>query len=319
MMNTNTTTDKNLIPEIHFAPMQGYTDMVYYSVYSKYFPHVDFYYTPFFSVDDDLSKTIPDLPVQLFNQIIPQVLPKNIDELKLLLDFVLRNHFSAINLNLGCPYPMVTKRGRGAALIAADGIVADMINYIHDNSTLKVSIKTRLGMENEIDILKLIDSIHSKEVDSIIVHPRTARQLYKGNVSMPMFQKCKEAFPHINFVYNGDITDLMTFSQVNHIIDSQQKWMIGRGLLSNPFLAGDIKGADFGSEKERKNLLHTFVHQLMETIENNSNDKGHALNRIRVQFGYLMNAFPNSEKMRRVVRKSKTLNELKMFVDRELG
>jgi tRNA-dihydrouridine synthase len=318
-MNTNKTTNKIYIPEIHFAPMQGYTDMAYYLAYSKIFPHIDYYYTPFFSVDDDLSGTISNIPAQLFNQIIPQVLPKNIDELKLLLEFVMRNHFSDINLNLGCPYPMVTKRGRGAALIATGGIVAYMIDYIHDNSPLRVSIKTRLGMENEMDVLKLLDSISSKKVDSIIVHPRTAKQLYNGKVLLPMFQKCKELFPHINFIYNGDIIDLQTFSQLNEIIDSQQKWMIGRGMLSNPFLAGDIKGVDFGNENKRKVLLHSFVCQLIETIEYDSNDKGHAFNRVRIQLGYLLNAFPDSQKVKRVIRKSRILNELKLFVDRELG
>jgi len=317
-MNTNTAADKIYIPEIHFAPMQGYTDMAYYSAYSNFFTHIDYYYTPYFSVDDDLSGTISNIPVRLFNQTIPQVLPKNIDELKLLLEFIMRNHFSDINVNLGCPYPMVTKRGRGAALIAADRIVADMIDYIHDNSHLKVSIKTRLGMENEMDILKLLDSISSKEVDSIIIHPRTAKQLYKGKVSLPIFQKCKELFPHVNFIYNGDINDLQTFSHLNEIIYPQRKWMIGRGLLSNPFLAGNIKGVDFGNETDRKIRLHDFVCQLIDTIECVSNDKGHAYNRVKIQLGYLLNAFPDSQKVRRVVRKSKSLNELKLFVDQEL-
>lgn len=76
--------------EIHFAPMQGFTDMAYYSAFSKHFASVEYYYTPFFCVDDRLEKAFFEGSNLVREKLVWQVLPKDIDELKVLTDFVLR-------------------------------------------------------------------------------------------------------------------------------------------------------------------------------------------------------------------------------------
>jgi len=309
-MNTVPTSLEISRHEIHFAPLQGYTDMAYYSAFACYFPYVDFFYTPYFSIDDNLALKIKNVPHLISKQIIGQVLPKDIHELKLLLKFIEENNFSEINLNLGCPYPMVTNKQRGAGLIQHQKIVADMIDYIHDHSSLQISVKTRLGLKSEDEILRLLDTIASKKLKSIIVHPRTAVQLYKGEVSRLMFQKCRMLFPTINFIYNGDITNLAVFNEVQASLPGQQKWMIGRGLLSNPFLAEQIKGRFNNDSEANKGLLYKFMLKLIEEIERDSKDNGHLLNRLKTQFHYLSNAFPEPIKTGRLVKKIKSIEEL---------
>lgn len=313
-MDTLQDSNKNWTPEIHFAPLQGYTDIAYYLAFSIYFPYVDFYYTPYYSIEDDLSVRLDTIPDRILSQIVPQILPKTVDELKLLLSFVQQNNFTEINLNLGCPYPMVTKRGRGAALIGRGEVVADMINFINDHSDIKVSIKTRLGLEDEFEIFKLLDTIDVGKIDRLIVHPRTARQLYKGRVNVPIYQKCREMYPQIDMIYNGDITNLDDFNCIQELLNGQQKWMIGRGLLSNPFLSGQIKGFDSGIERLKAEQLYQFIVILMDEIIKDSNDRGHALNRIRNQFDYLSNAFPVSQKIIRGIKKIKSISELEKFL-----
>jgi tRNA-dihydrouridine synthase len=312
-MNTIPASFKNHTPEIHFAPLQGFTDMAYFSAYSHFFSDVDFYYTPYFSVDDNLSVEL-FLPKLLSNQLIAQVLPKDIAELGILLDFVVKNNFSEINMNLGCPYPMVTRKGRGAALIQQRNKVAEMIDFIHNHSSLDVSIKTRLGLSDENEILHLLDDVAVKKIKSVIVHPRTAAQLYKGDVSLPMYHRCLELFPDFDFIFNGDITSLAVFEKLQAFFPDQSKWMIGRGLLSDPFLAGRLKGADFGDIDSKNKLLKRFIIKLIDEIENNSKDKGHAINRIKTQFQYLSYAFTNPQKVSRTVKKMKLIDEIEEFV-----
>jgi tRNA-dihydrouridine synthase B len=316
-MNTFSISDKNCLPEIHLAPLQGYTDMAYISSYESCFEGVDYYYTPYFSVDEDLSGTNLKIHQKLLNKLIPQVLPANINELKQLMAFVMPYNFSTINLNLGCPYPMVTRKGRGAYLIQTGKTVSEFIDYIHDNFPLKVSIKTRLGLTNKTEIFNLLETIASKEIESVIIHPRTASQLYKGEVSVSIFQECKALFPNIDFIYNGDIVNLENFSEFQKLFINQHKWMIGRGILSNPLLACEIKGISFDDERERNNLLKKFIYKLIDEIENSSKDRGHALNRIKMQFNYLSNSFPVQKKIIRFVKKIKSESELIEFLMKE--
>jgi tRNA-dihydrouridine synthase len=313
-MNPVPTSFETCRPEIHFAPLQGYTDMAYYSAFSCCFPHVDFFYTPYFSIDDNLSPKIKNIPQLISKQIVAQVLPKDVHELKRLLKYVVENNFAEINLNLGCPYPMVTNKQRGAGLIQHRKVVADMIDYILDHSSLQISVKTRLGLKSEDEILQLLDTIASKKLKSIIVHPRTAVQLYKGDVSLPMYKKCKTLFPTIDFIYNGDITSVAVFNEVQASLNGQQKWMIGRGLLSNPFLAEQVKGIFYTDAEAKKRHLYKFILKLIEETERDSKNNGHLLNRLKTQFHYLSDAFPEPIKTGRLVKKIKSIEGFEGFL-----
>ncbi len=311
-MGTSSTNDKISGAEIHFAPMQGFTDMAYYSAFSKHFAGVGYYYTPFFCVDDRLERTFFAGSDLVLEKLVWQILPKDIDEMKVLTHFVLRQGGSMLNINLGCPYPMVTRRGRGAALISNPEMVVSMIDYIRNYTPLTVSIKTRLGLSRDDEVFPLLEALARKSCTQVIVHARTATQLYKGNVNTERFLECRLRFPEIDFVYNGDIVDTESFLNFTNLFQGQYKWMIGRGLLCDPFLADRITdNSDCLSELKRKDILQNFVFDLIEGIVSTSNDTGHALNRLKNQFIYLANAFPEPKRITRLVRRSKSTDELK--------
>jgi tRNA-dihydrouridine synthase B len=303
--------------EIHFAPLQGLTDHVYRNVHFQYIGGVDFYYTPYFSVDDFLTFNTEKYPEELFRLTIPQILPGNMDELKLLFQFIYNLHFSSININLGCPYPMVTRKGRGAALIRQPNLVSDMIHFINDHSRLIVSLKTRLGLDDETEIFNLLEKVNPEEIGTITVHPRTAKQLYKGEASLVLFQQCKEIFPQFDLIYNGDINSIEDFIKFKKLIKDQNKWMLGRGLLSNPLLGSQIKNVSYNIPDNFYKELFKFVFHLIEEIETDSKDQGHALNRVKSQFVYLSNSFPCRRMIYRAIRKSKSLIDVKEFLIEE--
>jgi tRNA-dihydrouridine synthase len=140
--------------EIHFAPLQGFIDYVYQVSHFQHIGNVDFYYTPYYSVEDSLTIKTENFPEDLFHRTIPQILPGNMNELKVLFQFIHNLHFSCININLGCPYPMVTRKGRGAGLIRQPNLVSDMVHFISDHSNLIISLKTRLGLSDETDLFE---------------------------------------------------------------------------------------------------------------------------------------------------------------------
>jgi len=297
--------------EIHFAPLQGYTDLAYCNAHFQYIGGVDYYYTPFFSVDDRLFIDKENFHNGLFERTIPQILPGNMDELKILFRFVDENQFQAININLGCPYPMVTRKGRGAGLIQNPKLVSDMIHFISDHSGLSISLKTRLGLTDENGIFKLLEMINPEEVKTVVIHSRTAKQLYKGEASPEMFSKCKDMFPTFDLIYNGDINSIEDFRKLKDQFQGQKKWMLGRGLLSDPLLGMQIKNDTSNLTHEYYAKLFDFVFHLIENIEADSKDRGHTLNRVKSHFVFLSNSFPLEKNKFRIIRKSKSLNEVK--------
>jgi tRNA-dihydrouridine synthase B len=303
--------------EIHFAPLQGFTDIAYRNAHFQHIGNTDYYYTPYFSVDDHLSIDAKKNCEELFSRTIPQILPGNMDELKFLFRLIIGNKFQTININLGCPYPMVTRKGRGAGLIQRPELVSEMISYIHDQSNLTVSLKTRLGLYDETEIFKLLEIIDPDTIDAIIIHPRTAKQLYKGNTSPLMYQQCKEKFPQFDFIFNGDINSIDDFIKLKEQFELQDKWMLGRGLLSNPLLGWQIKNFNHNLNEEFRQRLYNFIFQLVENIEEDSKDQGHALNRLKSQFIYLCNSFAEPRKIFRVVRKSKSIDEIMELINSE--
>ncbi|MDA3928572.1 MAG: tRNA-dihydrouridine synthase family protein [Prolixibacteraceae bacterium] len=280
-------------PIIHFAPLQGFTDKVYREMFDKHFGNIDYYYSPYLSLNNDLS-THSDSDIVLNarqhhkNKLIPQILPANTNELKTLLNKVIEQGYKTVNINAGCPYPMVIRKGRGSALLQQPDFIVESVKYIEEYTRLNVSIKLRSGIENSDEIYRFLDGIPIEKFQHIIVHPRTAKQLYKGEASIEVFKKCKALFKEASFIYNGDIKSVSDFNKLSTELGSESQVMIGRGLLENPFLALQLKNNYTYNEKTKNEPLIHFMLDLIENIEVDSKDQGHALNRIKNQFNTLL-------------------------------
>ncbi len=300
--------------EIHSAPIQGYTDYAYIKAHFSTIGCIDYYYTPYFSVDNiqkiSRRKGTSGLSDDLAKIIIPQILPGNINELKTLISFIGGLNSSEVNINLGCPYPMATNKGRGAALIMKYELVNDFINYIHENTNLNISIKSRIGLKNNDEILNFLEKVNSSKVKNFIIHPRVASQLYKGKIHTAIFNKCLESFPNCDIIYNGDITSVDEYNDLQKLIPSQNKWMIGRGILQNPLLACQIKTSKAENYSLNNERLFLFLNDLISEIASDSNDKGHEFNRIKNHFLFLSESMPDPRRFSRLIKKTKSTAEI---------
>ena len=103
---------------IHFSPLQGYTDRIYRNAFAHYFGGVEVYYTPFIRVEKgalrkrDLRDIEPE--TNTVADLIPQILPGSADEFRLLTDAVGEKGYRQIDINLGCPFPMIAGKHKGA-------------------------------------------------------------------------------------------------------------------------------------------------------------------------------------------------------------
>lgn len=237
---------------IHFAPLQGYTEDVYRRLHNEIFGSVDAYYSPFVRLEHGKvrSKDMRDIRPE-FNEgvnLIPQIIARDSEEMQTLLDVILPLGYKEIDINMGCPFPLQTKHGRGAGLLESPEKVRQMMEIVKRTESVSFSVKMRLGLNDEDGWKSILPILNDTPLHHVTIHPRIAQQQYKGNVNMAAFDAFLESSTH-PVIYNGDI---LTIDDIKALEDKYGNRlhgiMIGRGLLARPSLAweyaNDVKLSD---------------------------------------------------------------------------
>lgn len=306
--------------KLYLAPVQGFTDYAYSSAHSDVVGGIDAYFTSFIAIErDGKVKKAHRKEMERYSaldSIVPQIQPANVEETKVLLDFILNYPVKNLNINAGCPSPMVVNKKRGVALLEHPETIAEIVSYIHSQTDLKVSIKTRLGIHDSSEIDQLLDLLNPADVDELIVHARTADQKYKGEVQIDAMNRIVEKYPMFHWVYNGDIVSVESFALTKSKLPSVSAWMIGRGVLQMPVLPLLIR-RELGESVEDKPLLHeTFMLRLFDLVVETSNDKSHAMNRIVTMSEYSKEMFADPQRLKRALRKSKSLEDMRLVIQK---
>lgn len=230
--------------EIHFAPLQGYTDSVYRRIHNEIAGGVDVYYTPFVRWEKDgvRNKDIRDILLENNEgvNVVPQIIAANRDEFCHLCDIVQERGWKRIDFNMGCPFPMQTKFGRGSGILQHPDEVEKILVEMQSREGISFSVKMRSGFESPEEGLTVLQLLNSANLSQVTVHSRLGVQQYKGladrKVFADFYEKCKHPL-----IYNGDIVSV---SQINDLEQNFPKLtgvMIGRGLLCRPTLAFEYK------------------------------------------------------------------------------
>jgi tRNA-dihydrouridine synthase len=238
--------------------------------------------------------------------VVPQVLFSDQAELFDLISILIDYGYPEINLNLGCPYPMATNKGRGAAWLEKPDALHEILQALFDRGfPAKFSVKMRAGLTNDQDFRSIIGTLNQFPLEEIIFHPRTASQMYTGKANPILFSEALLAARH-PLVYNGDLFSEADFQEIRTLLPEQNNWMIGRGLLTNPALAAQLKGEVFESKVLRKKLKE-FHDQLMESYSARLEGGGHILMKMNQFWTYFSESFENPHKAMKLVKKSSSI------------
>ncbi len=275
---------------IHFAPLQGYTDDVYRRIHHELIGGITNYYTPFVRMEGGgvRSKDMRDIRPE-FNEgvpVIPQIIVKSMKEFDYLTGVVEEKGYREIDINMGCPFPMQAKHGRGSGLLAHTDIIQDMANAINGKTHLNFSVKMRLGWENKDEWQAALDILNNTRLRQITLHPRIGTQQYKGAVDMETFDafyaRCKHPL-----IYNGDLTTMEDIRRIEVSYPNLCGIMIGRGLLARPSLAAEYVSGKELTWTERCRQLHTMHERLMAHYETTANSEAQVHNRMRLFWEYM--------------------------------
>ena len=283
-------TNKIMSLPIHFAPLQGYTDDVYRRIHHELFGGITTYYTPFVRMEGGgvRSKDMRDIRPE-FNEgvpVVPQIIVKSMKEFDYLTNVVEEKGYKEIDINMGCPFPMQAKHGRGSGLLAHTDIIQEISQAIQEKKHLHFSVKMRLGWESEEEWKPVLDILNDTPIRQITLHPRIGTQQYKGETDMEAFAEFYALCKH-PLIYNGDITTLEDIQSIEKTYPNLAGIMIGRGLLARPSLATEYASGKETPWETRRNQLHEFHDRLMAHYETTANSEAQVHNRMRLFWEYM--------------------------------
>lgn len=294
--------------KIYQAPLQGHTDFTFRKAFHDVFGGVDKYFIPYLSYGKghELKRSALKEVFPENNQaqpVVPQVLFSDEKELLELVPILVDYGYPEINLNLGCPYPMATNKGRGAAWLEKPEVLKNtLLDLFAKGIPAKFSVKMRAGMKDDQDFKAIFEVLNQFPLEEIIFHPRTASQMYDGKANPQLFA---EVISTLNcpLVYNGNIFSVSDFQELNAILPEQKSWMLGRGLLMNPSLPLAIKGKEF-EKQELKLKLKEFHEEILEAYSARLDGAGHILMKMNQFWSFFSESFENPHKTMKLVKKS---------------
>lgn len=287
---------------IHFAPLQGFTESAYRLAHSKFAPGIHTYYTPFLRLEkgEVRAKDLRDLQTEHPYHLVPQIIVRDVAEFKTLTKTVIDLGFKEIDINMGCPYPMQTKSGRGSGILPHPEKVREILDAINA-SNIQFSIKMRLGRTSPEECLQLLPLLNEAPLAHITLHPRIGIQQYKGALDFETFNKFYSECKH-PLIFNGDIADIKDIQYIETRYPKLAGIMIGRGLLANPVLAAQYAGLPCGTATETLLKIHADIAaDYARRLQGNAQ----ILDKIRPFWTYA----DLPKKIRKKIEKSRTLEE----------
>ena len=260
-----------MMPTLLSSPLQGFTDFRFRNAFHKYFGGIDTFYSPYIKLNGKLAvkgsyerDILPENNSTL--EVIPQIITNDAEEFLFVAKYVQQFGYKELNWNLGCPYPMVAKCGMGSGLISNTSQIEHILKRVHNETDIIVSMKMRMGYENPTEILDVLPILDQYPIKNIAIHARIGKQLYKGGVDLDSFQKCLDHTKQ-KIYYNGDITSVAKYKELQERFPSIDHWMIGRGLIADPFLPSMIKNNTTEYPENRYEIFEAFHDEIYKEYD----------------------------------------------------
>jgi len=300
------------------SPLQGFTDFRFRNAFHHYFGGIDTFYAPYIRLDGKMvvkNSYQRDLLPEHNNtlEVIPQVITNDAEEFLFVAKYVQELGYKELNWNLGCPYPMVTKRGMGSGLICDPAKIDHILDRAHSETDILVSMKMRMGYEDSNEILHAFPILDKYPLKNIAIHARIGKQLYKGGVDLDAFERCITSTKH-KLYYNGDITNVEAFKNMQERFPSIDHFMIGRGLISDPFLPSMIKKDTTEYPKDRWKIFSEFHDTIYEQYDAALSGPTPIKMKMQGFWSYFSESFSNPQKTFKKIKKANNPKAYKLAV-----
>ena len=229
--------------------MQDVTTLQFMRVIARY-GGPDVYWTEYFRVhavshlEKWILKSITENPTG--RPVVAQLIGNDIPSLVRAAKELQHYPVAAIDLNLGCPAPIVYRKCAGGGLLREPEKIDAILGALRDAVTIPFTVKTRLGFESPEEFDALLKVFAKHPIDLLTVHARTVKQMYRPGVRYDLIAQAARELRCPVFA-NGNVHSAAQ-AQVLVRDTSVRGLMIGRGAIRNPWLFDQIR-AQFRGEK----------------------------------------------------------------------
>ena len=254
-------------PVLALAPMQDVTTLEFWRVIMQY-SGPDAYWTEYFRVHGDyrpekaILRSITGNPTgrPVVAQLIGNDIPAMVRTAKALQKYPI----AAIELNLGCPAPVVYRKCAGGGLLREPQKIDAILGALRDAVTIPFTVKTRIGFESPAEFDGLLPLFAKHPIDLLTVHARTVLQMYRPGVRYDLIARAAREL-RCPVLANGNVHSPAQ-AQALLAETGARGLMIGRGVIRNPWLFNQIRAQLRGEEiklPSGRDVLN-YVHALWE-------------------------------------------------------
>lgn len=295
--------------QFYFAPMEGLTGYVYRNAHNDYFRSVDKYFSPFIAANQSERFTTRELRDVLPENnrgivLVPQLLTNDAADFLHTAGKLQQLGYDEINLNLGCPSGTVVSKNRGSGFLSQTTELAVFLDKIFSASTAKISIKTRIGKDSPEEFIALMEIFNKYPMEELIIHPRIQKDFYKNTPNRKVFGEALGSSKN-PVCYNGDIFTVKEYQAFAADFPGVKTVMIGRGLITNPGLIGDITK----SEKLDKKLLKDFHDRIYKDYKGVLSGDTNVLYKMKEMWLYMIFLFSDHAKYAKKIKKAERLSD----------
>jgi tRNA-dihydrouridine synthase len=224
-------------PILALAPMQDVTDLAFWKLTSAY-GGADLYFTEYFRVhatstlDRHILKSITDNPTG--RPVIAQMIGNDIPSLVRTARELQEYPIAAVDLNLGCPAPVVYRKCAGGGLLRDPRSVDSILGALRDVVKIKFTVKTRIGFDSPEVFSELLPIFARHSLDLLTVHGRTVKEMYRSEVHYEYISRAVLEVP-CPVLANGNVYSAHKAQEVLNSTGARGL-MIGRGAIRNPWI-----------------------------------------------------------------------------------
>lgn len=262
--------------KIWLAPLHGITNYMFRNSLYRHFGGIDYCVTPFLPVQETAklniknwkdiwpknNTTLPTIPQLMGNK------PSHfVDTMRAVHD---EYGYEAFNWNIGCPVAQIVRRRRGCGIMPDPDTVEEVVRTVTSQTPYRFSVKMRLGLKDPAEGLRILERLDDYPLDFIVIHPRLGEQMYDG---VPDLEQMDIFYRHTRhrIIYSGDLFSVQNYERLQNRYPEIEDWMLGRGLLQNPFLAEQLKGEDTGDRRQRfSKYYQKWTQEMLDAVKEKS-------------------------------------------------
>ncbi len=220
-----------------------------------------------------------------------------------------------IDINFGCPVKKVAGKGAGAGMLQHPDKMIEITKAVVDAVNLPVTVKTRLGWDNEHKIIvNLAEQLQDCGIKALTIHGRTRAQMYTGEADWTLIGEVKNnPRMHIPIIGNGDVT---TPERAKECFDKYgvDAVMIGRATFGNPWIFKEIRHfLDTGEHLEPLSFswkLNVLREEVLDSVNRLDEIRGILHIRRHLAASPLFKGIPDFRQTRIAMLRAATVKEL---------